>query len=121
MSAPKYGGLGQGENAMRNAEEFVADYRRKGYPEVVAFMQAVPPARQLGAEEELDEDPVLKEMTLGTKRSKARLRDRDLIDRLCHDQDPIVIENLLRNPAEKRKVMEDMLKVKEALGIKAKK
>jgi hypothetical protein len=73
--------------------------RRKGYAEVVVFMQAVPPARQLGEDEELDEDPVLKEMTLGSKRSKARLRDRDLIDRLCHDQDPIVIENLLRNPA----------------------
>jgi len=73
--------------------------RRKGYVEVENFMKQAPPARQLGADEELEEDPVLKEMTLGTKRSKARLRDRDLIDRLCHDQDPVVIENLLRNPA----------------------
>jgi len=73
--------------------------RQKDYPEVVAFMQKTPPARSLGEEEELDEDPVLKEMTLGTKRQKARIRDRDLIMRLCNEQDPIVIEHLLKNPA----------------------
>jgi hypothetical protein len=72
--------------------------RRKNYTEVLAFMKMVPPARQLGADEELEEDPVLLEMTLGTKRQKARMRDRDLINRLCHEQDPLVIQNLLKNP-----------------------
>jgi len=71
--------------------------RSKDYPEVIRLMQEIPAARSLG-DEELDEDPVLKEMTLGTKRQKARLRDRDMINRLCHEQDPVVIQHLLLNP-----------------------
>ena len=69
-----------------------------GRTEVVRLLKHVPAARSLGPEEELDEDPMLKEMTLGVKRAKARLRDRDMITRLCNDQDPTVIEHLLRNP-----------------------
>jgi len=72
--------------------------RRYNYADVTRFMQMVPPARALGSDEELEEDPILKEMTLGTKRQKARMRDRDMINRLCHEQDPLVIQNLLKNP-----------------------
>jgi hypothetical protein len=70
----------------------------KDYGEVVRLLKVAPAARSLGAEEELDEDPVLKEMTLGAKRQNARTRNRDLIDRLCNDQDPMVIQHLLHNP-----------------------
>lgn len=73
--------------------------RSRGYSEVVAFMRVVPAARSLGEEEEIEEDPILKEMTLGLKRQKARMRDRDMIDRLCHEQDPMVIMHLLQNPS----------------------
>jgi len=72
--------------------------RRKDYEDVIRFMQTVPAARSLGEDEELEEDPVLKEMTLGTKRQKARMQDRDMINRLCNEQDPLVIKNLLKNP-----------------------
>ncbi len=78
--------------------EVYALARSKDYRDIVRLMQVIPAARRLGPDEELEEDPVLKEMTLGTKRSKARLRDRDMINRLCHEQDPEVIRNLLLNP-----------------------
>lgn len=68
-------------------------------PEVARLIKHIPAAKSLGSEEEMEEDPVLKEMTLGTKRAKARMRDRDMINRLCNDQDPMVIQNLLLNPA----------------------
>ncbi|HUT55596.1 MAG TPA: hypothetical protein VM658_19560 [bacterium] len=79
--------------------EVYALARSKDYRDIVRLMQVIPAARKLGTDEELEEDPVLKEMTLGTKRQKARLRDRDMISRLCHEQDPTVIRNLLLNPA----------------------
>jgi hypothetical protein len=72
--------------------------RQKDYGVVVRFMSSVPPARKLGHDEEIDEDLLLKEMSLGLKRQKARMRDRDLIDRLCHEQDPVTIMHLLKNP-----------------------
>ena len=78
--------------------EVYALARSKDYRDIVRLMQVIPAARRLGKDEELEEDPVLKEMTLGTKRQKARLRDRDLIMRLCAEQDPVVIRNLLQNP-----------------------
>lgn len=84
--------------AARMAEVMVVA-EEKGRMEVARLIKHIPAARSLGPEEELDEDPLLKEMTLGTKRSKARMRDRDLINRLCNDQDPRVIEHLLLNPA----------------------
>ncbi len=73
--------------------------RSRGHDDVVRFMRAVPPARRLGEDEQLEEDPMLRDMTLGGKRQKARMRDRDLINRLCHEQDPVIIEHLLKNPA----------------------
>jgi hypothetical protein len=73
--------------------------RRKEYTDIVRLMQVIPAARKLGEDEEMEEDTLLKEMTLGTKRQKARQRDRDMINRLCHEQDPVVIQNLLKNPS----------------------
>jgi len=72
--------------------------RQKDYREVLRFMQVVPAARKLGEDDELEEDVMLKEMTLGIKRQKARGFDRDMIMRLCNEQDPMIIEHLLKNP-----------------------
>jgi len=74
--------------------------RRGDYQDVVRMMGRFPPQRSAGEgnDEEPLEDAVLKEVTLGERKSLARTRDRDLISRLCHDQNPAVIENLLQNP-----------------------
>jgi hypothetical protein len=74
--------------------------RRRDYQDVVRLMGRFPAQRRAGdsAEDEPVEDPVLKEITLGQRKSMARTRDRDLIARLCHDQNPAVIHNLLENP-----------------------
>jgi len=74
--------------------------RRCDYQDVVRMMGQFPPRRKVGEtdDEEPLEDPVLKEVTLGERKSLARTRDRDLIARLCHDQNPAVIQNLLQNP-----------------------
>jgi len=89
--------LGRHLGVTRMAEMLIVA-EENGRTEVVRLLKHIPPARCLGPEEEMEEDPMLREMTLGTKRAKARLRDRDLINRLCNDQDPTVIEHLLRNP-----------------------
>jgi len=49
-----------------------------------------------------------REITLGERRSWARRPDRDLIDRLLLDPDPVVIRNLLDNP---RLIERDVLRV----------
>lgn len=43
-------------------------------------------------------DPLFDELPLGTRKWKARLHDRDLLDRLLLDPDPSVVEILLGNP-----------------------
>ncbi|OGP60059.1 MAG: hypothetical protein A2V67_08935 [Deltaproteobacteria bacterium RBG_13_61_14] len=87
--------------------------RRKDYQDVVRMMGRFPAQRRVGegAEDEPTEDPVLKEITLGQRKSMARTRDRDLLNRLCHDQNPAVIYNLLQNPH---------LTVKEVIRIASK-
>ncbi len=72
--------------------------RRKSYEEVVRYLQMMPPAKRAGVDEDIEEDPVLKDISLGTKRSMARTRNMDTLNRLCQEQDPIVIEHLLQNP-----------------------
>ncbi len=49
-----------------------------------------------------------RDVTLGERRSWARRPDRDLLDRLLHDPDPIVIRHLLQNP---RVVEVDVLRI----------
>jgi len=72
--------------------------RRKDYQDLVRIMSRTPPWRIPGVEDEPMEDRELKEKTLGERKSLARTRDRDLINRLLHDQDPAVIHILLQNP-----------------------
>ncbi len=72
--------------------------RRKDYQDLVRFMSHLPPARSVSDDGEVFEDHRLREITLGEKKSLARSRDRDFINRILHDQHPDVIHNLLQNP-----------------------
>lgn len=70
--------------------------RARNYQDVVRMMSRIPPWRVPGDAEDL-EDKELKEKTLGERKSLARTRDRNLINRLLHDQNPTVIYILLQN------------------------
>lgn len=85
--------------------------RSKDYKDVVRIMSRIPPWRVPGVEDEPLEDQQLKEITLGEKKSLARTRNRDLINRLLHDQNPAVIQILLQNP---------ILTIKEIVKIASK-
>ena len=52
-----------------------------------------------------------RDVTLGERRTLARRTDRDVLDRLLLDPDPIVVRNLLRNP---RILERDVLKIASA-------
>lgn len=72
--------------------------RRKDYQELVRFMTHIAPAKSISDDNGVYEDTRLREVTLGEKKSLARSRDRDFINRILHDQHPDVIHNLLENP-----------------------
>jgi len=72
--------------------------RRQSYDEVVRYLQMMPPAKKAGVDEDIEEDAVMKDLSLGVKRSLARTKDQDTLNRLTQEQDPIVIEHLLQNP-----------------------
>lgn len=65
---------------------------------------------QIAEAEELPPPPLKtdREITLGERRSWARRPDRDLIDRLLLDPDPLVVANLLLNP---RIIERDVLRI----------
>jgi hypothetical protein len=71
--------------------------RDKDYRDVVRIMSRIPPWRIPGTSEDV-EDKELQEKTLGERKSLARTRDRDLINRILHDQDPTVVYIFLQNP-----------------------
>ncbi len=73
--------------------------RGQDYQDVVRIMYQAPPARSVKEKKEIEQDLFLQDITLGRRRSLARTRDRDIMDRLCHEQDPVIIEHLLQNPA----------------------
>ncbi len=79
-------------------EPTVAHLVAEGYPFQIAEAKELP-------------GPPLKtdrEITLGERRSWARRPDRDLIDRLLLDPDPVVVGNLLQNP---RIIERDVLRI----------
>jgi hypothetical protein len=47
---------------------------------------------------QMDPSDLVAALPLGTRKWKARMRDRDLLDRLARDNDPGVLEILLDNP-----------------------
>ncbi len=72
--------------------------RSKDYRDVVRIMSRTPPWKIPGLEDDPLEDREVRELTLGERKSEARTRDRDFINRLLHDQNPSVIQILLQNP-----------------------
>jgi len=85
--------------------------RSRDYRDVVRIMSRTPPWRIPGLEDEPLEDRAIRELTLGQRKSLARARDRDFINRLLHDQNPAVIQILLQNP---------ILTIKEIVKIASK-
>jgi hypothetical protein len=75
-----------------------AEARERGLPHVAALFLSPRPLRAF--EEPRDKaDPAVARITLGHKKSFARLRrDPDLLARLAAEGDPAVIRELLRNP-----------------------
>ena len=67
--------------------------------DLLKMLRRIPPHKR--AEDHPDDvyiDRELKEKTLGLRKTLGRLGNSDLINRLLHDQDPDVIEQILRNP-----------------------
>jgi hypothetical protein len=85
--------------------------RRKDYQDIVRFLSSPPPAKRLSDDENPYEDLGLRELSLGEKKSLARSRDRDFINRILHEQHPAVINILLQNP---------FLTIKEVIKIASK-
>jgi hypothetical protein len=78
--------------------EAYAEARERGLPHVASLFLAPGPRRAF-VEPRDKADPVAAGLTLGHKKSFARLRrDPDLLARLAAEGDPSVIRELLRNP-----------------------
>ncbi len=56
-------------------------------------------------------------LTLGEKRSLARRRDRDLLQRLAREPDPVVIELVAKNPIIGERDMVRLLASRSLLGV----
>lgn len=91
-------GISQALGASRMASIY-SMAQEAGLEDVVAFLAETPAMRIVEtSEEEVYVDHRLKEVSLGMKRSLARKLDLDLLNRLLHEQHPMVIENILNNP-----------------------
>ena len=95
--------------------------RKRGYDDVVRLLMNPPPKGKRYSEYDFVEGRERFDITLGEKRSLAKGFDRDTLDRIIYDEDPVVIKNLLANPrvtemdvlkiASKRPVDPEVLKV----------
>jgi len=73
--------------------------RERGYDDVTRILQEIPAKRTAeDAVEEVYIDVKFKDVALGMKKTMGRIGDRDLINRLLHEQEPTVIEQILNNP-----------------------
>ncbi|NUN12186.1 MAG: hypothetical protein HUU55_00965 [Myxococcales bacterium] len=69
-----------------------------GYISVAMALLSIPPHRVRGPSDELPSDPLLSELELGWRKTKARGTDRGLLLRLLSDPTIEVIRILLQNP-----------------------
>ncbi|MDH3975682.1 MAG: class I SAM-dependent methyltransferase [Deltaproteobacteria bacterium] len=86
-----------------------------GYDNVVRLLMNPPPKGKKYSEFDFVEGQVTHDITLGEKRSLAKGIDKDTLDRIIYDEDPIVIKNLLSNP---RITERDVLKIASKRPIK---
>ena len=85
-----------GRQKMKQVLEFCA---ANNLTEPLKMLSRIPPHKRAEDHPEdvyIDRD--LKEETLGMRKTMGRLGNRDLINRLLHDQDPDVVEQILANP-----------------------
>ncbi|MEZ4460766.1 MAG: hypothetical protein R3E66_13760 [bacterium] len=68
---------------------------------ILSMLRDFPPHRALGKMARLPDVklPIPREVTLGEKRMLAAGNDRRIIERLLHDNSPLVVEKLMTNPA----------------------
>ncbi|UCD83790.1 MAG: hypothetical protein JSU92_10915 [Deltaproteobacteria bacterium] len=96
--------------------------KEKGYDSVTRLLSKPPPKKELkDYEADLVRNPDTESITLGMRKSLARGFNKNILDRLIHDQDPQVIGNLLNNPktterevikiASKRPVSGEILRI----------
>lgn len=85
-----------------------AHCRQKGYENTAHFFICPEPKRKPFSKYDFVEGRELEYVTLGEKRSLARTRTKELLDRLLYDPNPMVVTNLLENP---RLTESDVLKM----------
>lgn len=85
-----------------------AHCRQRGYKNTAHFFICPEPKRKPFSKYDFVEGRELEYVTLGEKKSLARTRVKDLLDRLLYDSNPMVIKNLLENP---RLTESDVLKI----------
>jgi len=72
--------------------------RREDYVEVLQVLLDLPPHKLPPLNPDGPEDPFLKDLTLGHRKSLAKSPKMNVIRRLLKDQEPAVIRDLLLNP-----------------------
>ena len=73
--------------------------RQRDYDDVARLFQEISPMRRADEHpEDVYIDRELQDVALGMKKTLGRLGNRDLVNRLLHDQDPTVIRQILDNP-----------------------
>lgn len=85
--------------------ELYSAVSHRGEGAYVRFLLPLPPARKPAAGD-APHDPILEEMSLGMKKWRARLQDRNLLARLAREGDVRVMRILLDNP---RVIEEDVV------------
>lgn len=70
-----------------------------GINEIVSILENFEPAQSLEKDIGMVENLGMEDVPLGVKKSLAKKIDKRLLNRLVHEQDPTVIEILLRNPS----------------------
>ena len=72
--------------------------REKDYYEVLQMLMDLPPQKIPSSNADEPEDPFLKDVTLGHRKSLAKTQKMTVLRKLLKDQDPLVIRSLLVNP-----------------------
>lgn len=92
-----------------------------GLTKVSRLLTDLPPHRSAPFGYDTEEDAKMELMTLGERRAMSKKWDKDTLDRLLSDPDPMVISNLLNNPriteSEIIKIASKRLNSKEILRL----
>jgi len=82
--------------------------RKKGYNDITRLFAKPKPIKESSDNSNPPENIGIEYITLGEKRFLAKSQNKNILDRLLFDSDPIVIKNILINP---RTIERDVLKV----------